>query len=169
MTSKRLLPVSTDSVIMLNMELRVRVRGMTIELEADDPRARQIEAILLGPPTPEPEPEPEPAPAPEPATPPELPLSPNALAYWDSLEVIDRRLLLLLAEKPRTPMELEQALGLAPHTLHVSHRRINIRARRVAFPLRIHTRGRSRRLRVFRIDKIFAETLRRLAVTPAPV
>lgn len=152
---------------MRNMGLRVQVRGMTIELEAEDPRARQIEAILLGPPTPEPEPEPQPEP--EPASPPELPLSPNALAYWDSLEVIDRRLLLLLAEKPRTPPELEKALGLAPHTLHVSHRRINIRARRVAFPLRIHARGRTRGLRVFRIDKVFAETLRRLAVTPAPV
>lgn len=140
------------------MGLRVQVRGMTIELEADDPRARQIEALLLGPLLPA---EPEPPPPP--------PLSPAARAFWDSLEVIDRRLLLLLAEKRRTPPELEDALGLEPHTLHSIHRRINIRARTAGYPFRIHTKGRDRTLRVFRIDDAHGDTLRRLAVTPAPV
>lgn len=140
------------------MALRVQLRGMTIELEADDPRAKQIEALLLGPLLPV---EPEPPPPP--------PLAFEARAFWDSLEVIDRRLLLLLAEKPRTPPELESALGFDEYTLPSVHRRINLRARSAGFRFRIQTKGRDRSLRVFRIDDALADTLRRLAVTPAPV
>lgn len=138
--------------------LRVHVRGMTIELEGDDPRAQQIAALLLGPLAP-PEPEPVPPPA----------LSPEALAFWDSLEVLDRRLLLLLAEKPCTPMELEQATGDQPESLHIRHRRITLRARKAKFGLRVRAKGRVRRERLFRIDDAFVDIVRRLAVTPAPV
>lgn len=138
--------------------LRVQIRGMTIELEPGDPRAKQIDALLFGAAEPE-----------EEAPPPPKPLSAKALAFWDHLERTDRRMLLMLAERPRSPEELDEAFARDAISLRVRNRRIATSARKYRYPLRVLRHGRTRSVRLYRIDDAFVEVVRRLSQTPAPV
>lgn len=137
--------------------LRVRIRGMTVELEPDDPRAKQIDALLFGPPEPEVEPEPV-----------KKPLSPKSLAFWDDLKRTDRRMLLMLADRPRSPEELDEAFAKDAISIRVRNRRIATVARKHRYPLRVLRHGRTRSVRLYRIDDAFIDVVRRLSRTPAP-
>lgn len=138
--------------------VRVQIRGFTIELDGADPRAAQIEALLLGPPQP-----------PEPETPPEPPLTPPELAFWDAIDRYDRRLLLMLVDGPRPASEIDKALVPYETLLRIRLRRITVTATELGLPACVHKRGRTRSVRVYRLDERWGSVVRRLARTPAPV
>lgn len=140
--------------------MRVIHRGLTVELEAADPRVEQIERLLFGFLQPPDE-------SSEPAAPPPAP--PQGFErFWDSLERGDRYELSLLAERAWPVAELERKLGYRGNDLNAHHSVIGRKAKKAGeeFPIRSTGRGRASR-RFFLSDEV-AGWVRHLCERPRP-
>ena len=141
-------------------------RGLTIELQLDDPRIPILESVLYGRPLPPPLPMPNlplpPAKAPDAAVT-LVPVSPNMRAFWGALTALDRKELTLLADRPLRPAELEAALGISQRGVLGAHSRMARYSRRHRVPVAVRSRGRGRARRHYWLDEFTAATVRTLA------
>ena len=132
--------------------MRMVHRGLTIELELDDPRVAIIETVLFGRPLPPPVGLPPPLPMPELAPPPppepEVPPVPAPWQrFWDELTPVARQWLSKLAAQPIAAGEVKKHLSGRDRPLVGLHKHIAATARRVGvpFPIEAHGRGKARR------------------------
>ena len=143
-------------------------RGMTLELEDQDPRVAIIEALLFGrslpPPLPLP---PELTQEPSPPQPP-VEVPGNMRRFWLALHPPERKELLLLSERPYRAAELEEALGTGQRVLMGRHSRMAKLARQLGLGEAVRPTGRSRDGRRYRVGKEMAGWLRALAAEPPP-
>ncbi|MEW5847237.1 MAG: hypothetical protein AB2A00_00435 [Myxococcota bacterium] len=135
--------------------------GLTIELAADDARVPIIEALLFGRTLPPPIPLPEEKPAP-----PLVEIPDGMRRFWKRLDAVQRRELLLLAERPYAADEMEEALGLSQRKLMGKHSSINRLAHNHRVAAWIQARGRHRGNRRYALDPNVAKVVKALAASP---
>ena len=147
--------------------MKIMHRGLTIELQLDDPRIPILESVLYGRPLPPPLPMPS-LPATETsvasaAAAAAVPLSPNMRAFWRALTALDRKELTLLSARALRPAELEAALGISQRRVLGAHSRMARFARRHRVPVAVRSRGRGRARRHYWLDEFTAAAVRTLA------
>ena len=144
--------------------MKIMHRGLTIELQLDDPRIPILESVLYGRPLPPPLPMPSlPDTETSVATAAAVPLSPNMRAFWRALTALDRKELTLLSARALRPVELEAALGISQRRVLGAHSRMARFARRHRVPVAVRSRGRGRARRHYWLDEFTAAAVRTLA------
>lgn len=133
--------------------MQVTHRGMTIELEDDDPRVAIFEAVLFGRTLPPPLPAPQSQRA---------ELSESWTGFWHALSEVERRELALLSERRWRPEELEKALGLKHTMLRGQHLKLHRAAKKFRLPLRVKAIGRVRKDRSYALSAESVAFVRRL-------
>ncbi len=123
--------------------MQVTHRGMTIDLDDDDPRVAIFEAVLFGktlPPV---------LPAPEAVR---AQVSDAWTGFWHALSAVEKRELTLLSERRWRPEELEKALGLGHTMLRGQHLKLHRAAKKFRLPLRIRAIGRVQKTRSYALS-----------------
>lgn len=136
--------------------MRVIHRGLTIEMEDDDPRVAIFEAVLFGRALPPPQP--------PPVTQTTLPQPWQT--FWASLPVRQRRELELLTQRAWPAAELEKALGIDHALLRAQHARIHRAARHYGVGLKVLAYGRVRAKRRYELSVEATHFIKRLLGGP---
>lgn len=140
--------------------MQVTHRGLTIDLEDDDPRVAIFEAVLFGRTLPPPLP----APGVQQAEMPE-----KWRQFWHAIDDTGRLELKLLSERRWRAEELEKALGLKYTALRGQHLKLHRAAQRFRLPLRVRAVGRVRKDRSYALSSESIDFVRRLVQpTPSP-
>lgn len=135
--------------------LTLTYRGVTIRMEANDPRLPFIELLIFGQTLPAPVPVPEVEVAP-PAPPPDAPVVdvPDAwVKLWQSLPNLHRRLLLTLTGEPVTAHALEEKFKLKVGGMRAVNILVSVRAKEMKLPMPIKSIGRGRKTRRYFVDQ----------------
>lgn len=137
--------------------MRVIHRGLTIEMDDDDPRVPIFEAVLFG------------RALPPPQSPPEVKttLPVPWQMFWDSLPVRHRRELELLTQRAWPAAEMEKALGIDHAYLRAQHARIHRAARHFGLGLKVLAFGRVRAKRRYELSVEATHFIRRLVEATA--
>lgn len=146
--------------------LTLTYRGVTIRMEANDPRLPFIELLIFGqtlpPPVPPPEvvvPPPQPVveapPPPEPvvAEAPVVDVPDAWVELWRSLPDPHRRLLLALDGEPASARALEEKLKLKAGAMRALNILVSVRAKNVKLPMPVKSVGRGRASRRYFVDQ----------------
>lgn len=137
--------------------MRVTHRGLTIELEDEDPRVAIFEAVLFGRALPPPLS----APVTEAST---LPVSWQRL--WGALNLKQRQELELLAQRAWPAAEMEKALGLDHAHLRAQHAQLHRVARKYGAGLKVRAVGRVRAKRRYELSVEATHFIKRLLGGP---
>jgi hypothetical protein len=145
-------------------------RGMTLELEDQDPRVAVIEALLFGQSLPPPFPLPPDLVATHAAPLAEPPVAvPDAMRrFWEALKPSERKELVLLSGRPYRAADLEEALGAGQRVLMGRHSRMAKLAKRLRLGQAVRARGRTRKGRSYCVSPEMAAWLGALAAEPPP-
>lgn len=138
--------------------MRVIHRGLTIDMEDDDPRVPIFEAVLFG----------RALPPPHPAPGPETVVPQPWQACWASLPHRQRQELVLLTQGAWPAAALEKALKIDHALLRAQHARIHRAGRHYGIDLKVLSFGRVRTKRRYELSLEATHFIKRLAGAPVP-